>query len=91
MSESVLKVIMVCMCLIIGAFLASCSDSDGAIKVLEKQGYTNIKTDGHAFFSCPKDYSVTTKFEATAPNGQPVKGAVCRGYLFRNSIVSIEE
>uniref|UniRef100_A0AAU8KWQ5 Lipoprotein n=1 Tax=Serratia phage Kevin TaxID=3161161 RepID=A0AAU8KWQ5_9CAUD len=91
MNENIVKFILVALGIAIAAALASCSDEEGATKILEKQGYTNVVTDGHAFFSCPKDYSVTTKFEARAPNGQQVKGAVCRGYLFRNSIVSIEE
>lgn len=89
--DGLLKTITVVLVIVCAAVMSSCSDGEGATKVLEKQGYTDVKTDGHAYFSCPKDYTVTTKFEAKAPNGQPVKGAVCRGYFFRNSIVSIED
>lgn len=89
--DSFLKLCLVAVVLICGVVLTSCSDEEGATKILTKQGYTNIRTDGHAYMACPKDYNVTTRFYATAPNGQNTKGAVCRGFLFRNSIVSIED
>lgn len=84
----VFYMVLVLACIVL---MSSCSDETGATKVLTKQGYTNIRTDGHAYFACPKDYGVTTRFYATAPNGQNVKGAVCKGFWLKNSIVSIEE
>lgn len=68
--------------------LSGClTDSDGAVEVLEAQGFTNIQTHGYAFFACSEDDTFATKFTATGPTGKPASGAVCCGLLFKNCTV----
>ena len=56
--------------------LASCSNASKTVEFLEQQGYTNIKTTGFDFLAHSKDDWSTTGFEAVAPNGKRVRGAV---------------
>ncbi|GAA5562154.1 hypothetical protein Asch02_03673 [Acinetobacter schindleri] len=58
-----------------------CSSSNDAINALKANGFTDIQTDGHAFFACSKDDTISTKFTAKNKDGQKVKGAVCSGWL----------
>lgn len=58
-----------------------CSSSNDAINALKANGFTDIQTDGHAFFACSKDDTFSTKFTAKNKDGQKVKGAVCSGWL----------
>ena len=58
----------------------ACSDSDGAMRVLSQQGYTDITTHGHSLFGCSEDDFYRTEFEATAINGDRVTGVVCSGW-----------
>lgn len=69
-----------------GAFLAGCSDPDGAKRVLAEQGYSQIETDGFDWFACPKDDTYATAFVARGPNGLMVHGTVCRGFFFGSHI-----
>lgn len=76
--------------LVAAMFLAGCSDPKGAEKALTGAGYTEIRTTGYNWFSCSKDDSYSTGFEAKGPTGVPVKGAVCSGLLFKNSTIRTE-
>ena len=42
--------------------LSGCSDSRKATQTLKNQGYTNITTDGYAWFMCSDKDTVATKF-----------------------------
>ncbi|HET8686676.1 MAG TPA: hypothetical protein VFM18_08430 [Methanosarcina sp.] len=78
--------------LIVGAFCASvmllsgCTDSSTTTRVLEEQGYTNVKTTGYVFFGCPEDDVFHTGFVATSPANKTVSGVVCSGLLFGSVI-----
>ncbi|MBL5927801.1 hypothetical protein [Enterobacter asburiae] len=67
-----------------------CTDPDGAVKVLSDNGFTNIKTGGYGWLSCSSEDDVySTEFTATSPNGNSVKGAVCKGF-FKGSTIRFE-
>lgn len=70
--------------------LSACTSPSDADRVLRQQGYTNVSTGGYAWMSCGEDDSVRTRFTATAPNGEPVNGAVCGGLLFKNNTVRLD-
>jgi hypothetical protein len=72
------------------ALTAACSDPDGARRVLEEQGYTDVRTGGYAFFSCSeKSDDYATSFQATSPAGHEVSGAVCKGF-FKGSTIRFD-
>lgn len=56
--------------------LSSCSNAQRTTEFLESQGYTNIRTAGFDLFAHGKEDWTTTGFEAVAPSGKRVKGAV---------------
>jgi len=72
------------------ALLVGCTDGDGAKRVLEGAGYTNIVTGGYAGFSCSDDDMVATSFTAIGPTGIEVSGAVCRGLIFKNATIRLD-
>ena len=61
--------------------LAACTRPEAAERTLRQQGYTHIGMGGFAFWGCGKDDTFKTKFTANAPNGEPVSGVVCEGWL----------
>lgn len=61
--------------------LTSCSDADGATRVLQQAGYTNIQTTGYAWFGCSEDDTWATGFVATSVSGDRVEGVVCAGLM----------
>jgi hypothetical protein len=67
-------------------FVASCSSSEEATRVLQEQGYRNIQTTGYDWFGCSEKDNFHTGFEATSPGGFPVTGVVCSGFLKGNTI-----
>jgi hypothetical protein len=69
--------------------LAACTSPDKAQKTLEAQGFTNIKILGYAPMSCADDDSTCTKFEAKAPSGRRVHGAVGCGYMFKGCTIRL--
>lgn len=70
--------------------LAGCSDPQGAERTLKGAGYSSIKTGGYSWFACGKNDSYSTAFTAKGPTGIEVSGAVCRGWLFKNSTIRTE-
>jgi hypothetical protein len=60
--------------------LTACTDQKGAQRVLEEQGYTDIKTTGYSFFACSENDTFATGFEAMSPAGKSVKGTVCSAF-----------
>lgn len=69
--------------------LAACTSPDKARKTLEAEGYKNIKILGYSTLSCADDDGTCTKFEATAPSGRRVQGAVGCGYMFKGCTVRL--
>ena len=67
--------------------ILSCTDTEGARKVLESQGFRNIEITGYNFFGCGKDDAVHTGFSATGLDGNPIEGTVCSGLIFKGSTV----
>ena len=67
--------------------LSACTDRDGATRVLEAAGYSDIRVGGWAPLTCDdKGDSFATSFAATGPTGIRVSGAVCGGFLKGNTI-----
>jgi len=63
------------------ALLGGCTDASTAQRVLHQQGYTNVVITGYRPFLGSQGDTYVTGFEATAPNGTRVTGAVCSGFL----------
>jgi hypothetical protein len=59
------------------------TDEEGTQKALRYSGFTNVRTNGHSFFTCMSDWSAT-EFYATTPVGlKKVSGTVCCGLLMK--------
>lgn len=61
---------------------SACSNEETnkkAIRVLESNGYTNIKLTGYNS-ACCSDNEYSTGFEADSPIGKKVTGCVCTAY-----------
>jgi len=67
----------------------ACTSPERATQTLLAQGYTQVETTGYAYFDCGRDDIFATGFEATAPSGQRVEGAVCSG-LFKGNTVRLD-
>lgn len=88
MKKHLIKMLLV---LALASTATACSDNEGAKRLLEKQGYTNVQTNGHSWFTCSKDDEVTTSFTATSPSGHQVSGAVCRGFWAKGSTIRFDD
>jgi hypothetical protein len=64
-------------------------DSEGATRVLQANGFTNIKITGYRWFNGTQEY-FNTGFEATAPNGTKVSGNVSKGIWFKGSTIRLD-
>lgn len=64
-------------------------DVEGATRVLQANGFTNIKITGYKWFNGNHDY-YNTAFEATSVNGTRVSGNVSRGILFKGSTIRLD-
>ena len=78
--------------LILAAVVAftGCTQPDHAARILEQQGYTDIKMQGYDFFNCSKDDTYHDKFTAKGPTGKPVSGVVCAGLFFKGSTIRLD-
>jgi hypothetical protein len=63
-----------------GLLLAACSNEDRARRKLNDTGYGDIRVLGSAWFRCGFGQDAT-RFAARDPNGVPVTGVVCSGWL----------
>lgn len=66
-----------------------CTRPDAANRLLQQQGFSNVEITGWRPFMAGKDDTVSTGFEATAPNGERVSGAVTGGF-FKGSTVRFD-
>lgn len=73
--------------LTVAVLFAGCTNAPNATKVLEENGFTNVRMTGYAWFACSKDDTYHTGFIATSPNGREVEGTVCEGLVFKNSTI----
>lgn len=71
------------------AISVGCSSASEAERVLSAAGYTEITTDGYAWFSCSEDDFIATKFKAKGPTGKPISGVVCSSWL-KNATIRID-
>ena len=76
---AIVLVIVVGLLLVIGP--KGCTDSDGTVRVLQDQGYTNIEITGWRPFSGGNDDQFHTGFRATTAAGKVVTGVVTSGCL----------
>lgn len=68
-------------------WLSGCTDQRTARRVLEQQGYTDIRVGGFDPFACSDDDTYSTKFTATTPYGARVSGVVCSSQFFKGATV----
>ncbi len=68
----------------------SCTNETKARSTLEANGYKSIKFTGYDIMACSSDDTTCTGFEATAPSGQSVKGAVGCGYFFKGCTIRLK-
>lgn len=72
---------------LLSILLVGCSAPDTATKALKGAGYSQIKITGWSPFSCSKDDTFSTGFEAKGPTGVSVTGAVCSSLIFKNATI----
>lgn len=65
-------------------------DPQGATKVLQANGYKDIKITGYKWFNGTQDF-YNTGFEATASNGTRMSGNVSRGLFFKGSTIRFDD
>ena len=58
--------------------LTGCTDPEGARRVLEVDGFTEIEMTGYKGWLCSDKDTFATGFRATK-NGRTISGAVCSG------------
>lgn len=63
-----------------------CTQKDKTVQLLEQQGYKEVKITGWRPFMAADSDSFSTGFEAKAPNGQKVTGAVTGGLMKGSTI-----
>lgn len=80
-----MKKLLIAACLTLG--LVACSDAPTAERVLRQNGYSDIKITGWSMFSCGKEDTFSTGFQATAPGGGTVDGAVCSSWLLKGATI----
>ncbi|STQ71485.1 hypothetical protein [Hafnia alvei] len=68
--------------ILIGALLlAGCTDPTEATKVLQDNGYTDIRIGGYSWLGCSENDQFSTEFIAKSSTGRDVKGVVCSGWM----------
>lgn len=64
------------------------ADPEGARKVLENAGYTEITTGKNEWFACGGDGDIfNTAFTARTSPTTTAAGVVCRGFLLKRSTI----
>lgn len=79
-------------CIITGATLIGACDVPvvKAHRILDAAGYTDVKLQGHAWFACSEDDTLSTAFAATGPGGREVSGAVCCSIMVKDCTIRVE-
>lgn len=79
------KILLIC---VLG--LTACTDPKNAQRILEDNGYTDVRLTGYSWFSCGQGDTYRDGFIAKSPVGRDVEGTVCSGWLFKNSTIRFE-
>ena len=66
--------------------LIACTNEHEARRVLELDGFTDVKITGYKFWACSKDDFYHTGFSAIK-NKKDIDGVVCSGLLFKASTI----
>ena len=69
--------------------LQGCTDKEGAMRVLQQNGYKDITITGYRWGMGGEKDTYVTGFEATSPSGSRVSGAVCSG-IFKGSTIRFD-
>lgn len=69
------------------AFMAWTPDTDGASRILEEEGYTDINITGADPLMCGERDLKGTKFRAKNQAGNTVTGVVCCGAFFKGCTI----
>lgn len=67
--------------------MAACTQPEKSTRLLEAQGYTDVEITGYDVWACSEDDWYHTGFTAKTVTGQPVKGTVCAGFLFKGATI----
>ena len=65
--------------------MVSCTNGNGAKRLLESQGYEHVTITGYRWFGCGEGDWYHTGFEAVGPKGDIVSGVVCEGLFFKGA------
>ena len=66
--------------------LIGCTAPVHTKKLLQDEGYTDIKITGYELWACGHDEMASTGFEAKNLNGKVVRGVVCDGWITDSTI-----
>lgn len=61
-----------------------------AAQTLKNRGFDPIEVGGYGWYDCGDAGLVSTRFKATAPNGEIVSGSVCRGLVIGGSTLKLD-
>ena len=64
-------------------------DRPELVPFLEKQGYSQVKITGYAYFGCSKESYYKNKFTAVNSQGNPVEGVVCEELVSGAKVIKI--
>lgn len=70
-----------CIAVLFIMFAAACTDEGKSREALDNLGFRDIQVGGYDAFTCGDDYTFSTHFTATNPNGKHVEGTVCCGWI----------
>jgi len=74
--------------ILVSLLLLGCSDAERSTRILENDGYADIKTDGYWPLQCSDSDTFSTAFVAKK-NGRLIKGTVCCGFV-KNCTIRVE-
>lgn len=69
--------------------LAGCTNREHAVKILERDGYTDVEMTGYKVFSCSDDDFYHTGFKAKK-NNQIIEGTVCGGFFLKGATIRFD-
>lgn len=73
--------IKICCIVMFSMIVMACTNPKDAVNALNEAGFTNVQVGGYDWFAC-SDYDLySTNFNAIDPEGSPVSGTVCSGFL----------
>ena len=76
--------------LIAFALLAGCTQPEKAKRLLEDQGYSEVRITGYNWWACSDDDTFHTGFVGKTPAGRQAKGTVCAGLFFKGATIRFD-